>query len=395
MGVRLGVGISSFIGFPSLQHFSNWIGWIALLATVPPAIISMLVLFQVRKHAIQLSLLDEPTGHSTHLRATPLGGGIGIWLGIITTFLVGTGAVVAFRQSPELTEKLPESLIPYLEGAWSRMGQIWGLIASATILFVLGLRDDQRGVSPYVRLAVEFVVAAFVVYGLNFRLTAYIGFPWLTGWLSVIWIVGVINSFNMLDNMDGLSGGVAAIIAAAMAVVMLTTPDPGTTQPQIFVAILLLITFGSIAGFLFHNRPPAKIFMGDAGSYLVGFLIAVSMLMATYAGNESKPHAVLAPLCAMAVPLYDMTTVLWIRLKEGRSLFVGDRSHFSHRLVELGLSRTQAVLTIHLVTVTCGLAAILMTHVSIYQAAMVLGIVACMLFLIIILESTGWRKDSE
>ncbi len=199
----------------------------------------------------------------------------------------------------------------------------------------------------------------------------------------------------MLDNMDGLSGGVAAIIAASMSVVMLTTPDPGTTQPQVFVAILLLITFGSISGFLVHNRPPAKIFMGDAGSYLVGFLIAVSMLMATYAGNETKPHAVLAPLCAMAVPLYDMVTVLWIRIREGRSLFVGDRSHFSHRLVELGLSRTQAVLTIYLVTITCGLAAILLTHVSILQAIMVLGIVACMLLLIVILESTGWRKDQD
>ena len=135
--------------------------------------------------------------------------------------------------------------------------------------------------------------------------------------------------------------------------------------------------------------------MGDAGSYLVGFLIAVAMLMATYAGDEAKPHAVLAPLCVMAVPLYDMSTVLWIRLREGRSLFVGDRSHFSHRLVELGLSRTQAVMTIYLVTITCGLAAILLTHVSIFQAIMVLGIVACMLLLIVILESTGWRKDEE
>jgi len=355
----------------------------------------MLVLYPVRKHAIRLSLLDEPSGHSTHVQATPLGGGIGIWLGIITTFALGTLAVITLRHSPDLLNRLPESLIPYLEGASSRIGQIWGLIISATVLFLLGLRDDQTGVSPKLRLAIEFTVAAFVVYGLNFRLTAFIGLPWLTGILSMVWIVGVINAFNMLDNMDGLSGGVAAIIAASMSVVMLTTPDPGTSQPQVFVALLLLITLGSITGFLFHNRPPAKIFMGDAGSYLVGFLIAVSMLMATYAGNDIRPHAVLAPLCSMAVPLYDMTTVLWIRLRERRSLFVGDRSHFSHRLVDLGLSRTQAVLTIYLVTITCGLAAILMTHVSIFQAAMVLGIVICMLLLIVILESTGWRKGNQ
>ena len=135
--------------------------------------------------------------------------------------------------------------------------------------------------------------------------------------------------------------------------------------------------------------------MGDGGSYLVGFLVAVAMLMATFAGNSDRPHAVLAPLCAMAVPLYDMATVLWIRIREGRSPFVGDRSHFSHRLVELGLSRTQAVLTIYLVTATCGLAAILLTHVTVVQAVMVLGIVLCMLLLVVILESTGWRKDER
>ena len=136
--------------------------------------------------------------------------------------------------------------------------------------------------------------------------------------------------------------------------------------------------------------------MGDGGSYLVGFLISVAMLMATYAGtNTDRPHAVLAPLCVMAVPLYDMGTVLWIRIREGRSPFIGDRSHFSHRLVDLGLSRTQAVLTIYLVTGTCGLAAVLLTHVTIAQAAMVFGIVLCMLLLVIILESTGWQKDDE
>ena len=136
--------------------------------------------------------------------------------------------------------------------------------------------------------------------------------------------------------------------------------------------------------------------MGDAGSYLVGYLIAVSMLMATFAGDLSeRPHAVFAPLCAMAVPLYDMGTVLWIRLREGRSPFVGDHSHFSHRLVALGLSRTQAVLTIYLVTGTCGIAAVLLTTVSVSQAIMVLGIVVCMLLLVIILESTGWRKDES
>ncbi len=376
-----------------MADLSNWIGWLIGATVIPPALVCLVSLYPIRRHAVRLGLLAPQGGHSTHVRETPLGGGIGIWLGIVVTFAVGTAVVAWLRQSPDSLAKLPADAAPYLEGAWSRLGQIWGLLGAATVLFGLGLTDDRRGCSPLLRLLIEFAVAGFVVYVLEFRLTAYIGVPWLTGILSMVWIVGVINSFNMLDNMDGLSGGVAAIIAAVMATVMLTTPDPGTARPQLFVAVLLLIVFGALLGFLWHNRPPAKIFMGDAGSYLVGFLIAVAMLMATYAGTEDRPHAMLAPLCAMAVPLYDMTTVLWIRVREGRSLFVGDRSHFSHRLVELGLSRTQAVLTIYLVTATCGLAAILLTHVSIAQAAMVLGIVACMLLLVVILESTGWRKD--
>ena len=378
-----------------MTDLTHWIAWLIGVTVIPAALVSLLSLYPVRRHAVRLGLLDEPGGHSTHTNATPLGGGIGIWLGIIATFSAGSLAVYLLRQSPGLQEYLPESVRPLLEGAWSRLGQVWGLLAAATVLFVLGLTDDRRGVSPVIRLAVEFAVAAFVVYVLDFRLTAYIGVAWLTGVLSMVWIVGVINAFNMLDNMDGLSGGVAAIIAAAMAVVMLTTPDPGTARPQVFVAAVLLIVCGALLGFLWHNRPPAKIFMGDAGSYLVGFLIAVSMLMATYAGSTDRPHAVLAPLCAMAVPLYDMSTVLWIRIREGRSPFVGDRSHFSHRLVDLGLGRTQAVMTIYLLTATCGLAAILLTHVTVAQAAMVLGIVLCMLLLIVILESTGWRKDAD
>lgn len=371
-----------------------WIGWLLAVTVLPPMLICAAGLYPVRWFAQRLGLMAKMGGHSTHTNVTPLGGGIGIWLGIVGTFAIGTAAVFFARHAPEWQAEMPAAMAEQLNGVWSKVGQVWKLIAAGTVLSTLGLIDDRRGVSPWLRLAVEFIVAAYAVYGLGFGLTAFIGVDWLTNLLSVVWIVGLINSFNMLDNMDGLSGGVAAIIAATMAVVMLLTPDPGTAQPQFFVAALLLVVLGSLLGFLWHNRPPAKIFMGDAGSYLVGFLIAVAMLMATFAGGgEDRPHAVLAPLCVMAVPLYDMITVLWIRVREGRSLFVGDRSHFSHRLVDLGLSRTQAVMTIYLVTATCGLAAIVLTQVTISLALMVLGIVACMLLLVVILESTGWRRE--
>ena len=376
----------------------NWIGWLFGVTMVPPMLICALSLYPVRRFAFQLGLVDHPGGHSSHSQATPLGGGIGIWLGIMANFALGTLMVALARSNDDIKSRIPEAIWPYLDGIWERSGEAWCLLLCGTILFVLGICDDRRGVKVGVRLLVEFAVAAFVVYGLGFGLTAFIEAVWLTNLLSVIWIVAVINSFNMLDNMDGLSGGVAAIICGSMAVVMLTTPDPGSARPQLFVAALLLVVCGSLLGFLWHNRPPAKIFMGDGGSYLVGFLVAVAMLLATFAGGGGatpRPHAVLAPVCAMAVPMYDMATVLWIRIRERRSLFQGDHSHFSHRLVGLGLSRPRAVLTIYLVTATCGLAAVLLTHVNVLQAAAVLGIVACMLSLVVILESTGWRKNGE
>lgn len=388
-----------------------------LSVAVVACLISGISLFPVRWFARQLGLLDRPGGHSSHTVPTPLGGGIGIYIGITGTIVVALAAA-RMLLDPVATESLRrwtggmisdrywDAAIGQAPGVWSRWEDVAYLLAAGTVLLFLGLWDDRRGLPVWVRLGCQFGIAAAVVLGLGIELTAFISPGWFTKGLSILWIVAVINSFNMLDNMDTLSGGVAAIIAASIAAVMMTTPDPATQRPQLLVAALLLVVAGALIGFLFHNRPPARIFMGDGGSYLVGFLIAVSMLMATFAGGGAvgvggsgrvgsdvmRPHAVLAPLCAMAVPLYDMTTVIWIRLREGRSPFQGDHSHLSHRLVALGLSRTRAVATVHLITATCGLSALLLTHVSILQAVTVLGIVACMLLLIAILESTHWNQ---
>lgn len=384
---------------------------LVLVAACIACSISALTLLPVRWFARQLGLLDRPGGHSSHEVPTPLGGGIGIYFGIAGTVLSALLAADRLQDPASaqwlrgllgsvVPDSLWDSILAYAPGVSYRSGDVLWLLAAGTVLLILGLWDDRRGLSVLVRLGCQFGIAAAVVLGLGIELTAYLQAGWLTKGLSILWIVAVINSFNMLDNMDALSGGIAAIIAASIAAVMITTPDPGTQRPQLLVAALLMVVAGSLIGFLFHNRPPARIFMGDGGSYLVGFLIAVSMLMATFAGGPSadgslRPHAVLAPLCAMAVPLYDMTTVIWIRIREGRSPFQGDHSHLSHRLVALGLSRTRAVATVHLITATCGLSALLLTHVSVLQAITVLGIVLCMLLLVAILESTHWREPKS
>jgi UDP-GlcNAc:undecaprenyl-phosphate GlcNAc-1-phosphate transferase len=135
--------------------------------------------------------------------------------------------------------------------------------------------------------------------------------------------------------------------------------------------------------------------MGDAGSYLIGYLLAMMTLTGTFAWANLPKHAILAPLCALAVPLYDTLTVVVIRLRSGRSPFVGDRNHFSHRLVELGMTKGQAVLTIYLATATCGLGALLLHEVDALGAAVILALVACTLVLVAILETAGRRRRSD
>jgi UDP-GlcNAc:undecaprenyl-phosphate GlcNAc-1-phosphate transferase len=348
----------------------------------------------------------------------PTSGGLAIWLGIVLPFAVGQIVLLALLttsvggnfvggdssrrlrpeeidrrlESPPTAVPLPAFVAPHLSGLWHQSGRLWVLLAGGTVLMLLGLADDRRGLDWRLRLAVQTAVAVALVC-LGWRLSLFLDVPWLTGALSVLWIVGLVNSFNMLDNMDGLSAGVAAIAAAMLAVVMLTTPRPDNNQPQLFVAGLLLVIVGSLLGFLWHNRPPARLFMGDAGSYLVGYLLAVATLTATFAGGHLPKHAILAPLCVLAVPLYDTASVVWIRLRSGRSPFVGDKSHFSHRLVELGMTRPQAVLTIYLTTATCGLGALLLHQVDAAGAVVVLLLVACILLIVAILETVGRRRQ--
>ena len=174
-----------------------------------------------------------------------------------------------------------------------------------------------------------------------------------------------------------------------LAAVMLLAPDPVTNQPQLFVGGFLLVVVGALLGFLFHNRPPARLFMGDAGSYWIGYLLATATLSATYAGSDVPRHAILAPLCVLAVPLYDTLTVVFIRLRAGRSPFHGDKSHFSHRLVELGMTKPQAVATIYLTTAACGLGALLLHQVGTAGAMILFLQVVCVLVLVGVLETSG------
>lgn len=374
--------------------------WFVGGAIVPSMLVAWLTTFAARRWAPRWGLIDRPNERKVHLTPTPMGGGIGIAIGVLLPFLLGQIALVMAINNPSIAGLVPEFARPHLNGLMDRSAGLWVLLGGATLLLVVGLIDDRRGLDWRLRISVQFAVAAFCVVTQGWRLTAFIELPrlnWMISMvLSTIWIVALINSFNMLDNMDGLSAGVATIASSLLATVMLIAPDPVTNRPQLFVAGFLLVLVGSLLGFLWHNRPPARIFMGDAGSYFIGFCIAVATLLATYASYDSSaPLAILAPLCVMAVPLYDMITVIWIRVRSGQSPFHADKNHFSHRLVELGLTKTQAVLTIYLTTATCGLGALLLHRLDLVGAIVVIAMIVCVLLLIAILETSARRKLNE
>ena len=363
-----------------------------MASLVPGAIVSCIVTGLIRRHAVGLGLLDQPGERKVHQVPTPLGGGIGIWSGFVFVFIVGT-LLVWLRDATWVQAILPDFARPHLDGVLSKLDSLWILIGAGTALAIVGLADDKWGIGWKPRLGAQFLIALICVAWQGWRATAFISIPLVPGLISVIWIVAMINSFNMLDNMDGLSSGIALLASLFLAAVLLVSPEQDGGTPQIFVAGLLLVLSGSLIGFLFHNRPPASIFMGDAGSYFIGFVIATATLLATYTGyHSSSPHRILAPVFVMAVPMYDMLTVIWIRLRSGRSPFEGDKNHLSHRLVDLGLSKTQAVLTIYLLTSTCGLAALILHRVDVYGAAILSLLVFCIMVLIAILESTARRK---
>lgn len=344
----------------------------------------------------KLGLVDRPTARKNHAKVTPMGGGLAIAGATLLWFAIFTAAILLADQMASLVDWMPETLKVHLPGAISKLDSLWVILGAASAICLVGLLDDRFGLPWQLRLILQFAIAGLCVWWQGWRLTAFINIPVLTAGLSVIWIVGLINSFNMLDNMDGLSAGIAAIICCSLAAFLLVTSEQANGAPQYFVAGLLLVIAGSLGGFLVFNKPPAKIFMGDTGSFFVGFIVAVATLLATYTGYQSSSiHRILAAPLALAVPFYDMISVIWIRLREGRSPFQADRCHLSHRLENMGMERPRAVLTIYVLTGICCLCAISLSLVQQAGAIALVSIVLLVLLLVGMLEQTGSRKNTS
>jgi len=342
----------------------------------------------VRKLAPVLGLIDLPGHRKVHVTPTPRGGGIAIFLGfmiptvfvVIACMLSGSKFLAGIDPVVEAIQQTPE-----------RLAQFLAIGIGACVLFLTGLADDRWNLSWKFRLGLQLSVAVGVV-AAGVRATVFVDQPWFGFAATVLWILVLTNAMNFLDNMDALSAGIgfiASMIFAAIMIVMVKTPAWS-------VVVLMLFLAGSLLGFLVWNRPPASIFMGDCGSNLIGFLLATLTVTGTFYESTGSRHVMLAPLCVMAVPLYDFCSVILIRLSQRRSPFHGDKSHFSHRLVELGMKPAHAVLTIHLTTMMTGLGGLLLYKVPDWTGAiLVIALIFCILAVIAILETVGRRSVNE
>jgi UDP-GlcNAc:undecaprenyl-phosphate GlcNAc-1-phosphate transferase len=346
-------------------------------------------------------------------RKVPNTGGIAIYLAIVVPILVGIRAVVSMDPgaTPVPGTWLPDSFFPLIAGIQRQAPLALLLVGCLTILHILGLIDDRRPLGPWLKLAIMAMPAAAVPLAHQFfpsladtrlltMLDARTGGPWLSIAITALWFLVVTNAMNFMDNMDGLAGGVATVAASLFLAGTLLAP-----QPQWFVAACLALLIGACLGFLCFNWPRkggATIFMGDSGSLLLGFLLAFLTVRTTYVPAEAAPtqgslfasphwYAVLTPLIVLAIPLYDFTSVTLIRLSQGRSPFVGDLQHLSHRLVQRGLTKSTAVVVICGVTAITGMSAIFLRELSPGYAVLVGTQVALMLLILAIFEYAASR----
>lgn len=336
--------------------------------------------------APRLGLVDHPAERKVHVRLTPKGGGVAIFFATSAPVLGGYLILLLCQGRPAYLPDVVKAELPRLLGHAQSLCIIFG---AAAALAILGLADDIRGLSISLRLGVEFLLAAALFFFTEeVRITFFSPYPWTWLLFTCLWIVGITNSFNLLDNMDGLSAGVAFIISVFLLVVAIITQ-------QYLVAALLLAFLGGLGGFLAFNFPPASIFMGDCGSLFIGYFISVVATVCTFTSfQEGNLVAATVPLLIMAVPLYDTVSVIWIRWRSGQSIFSADKNHLSHRLVGLGFSQRDAVLTIYLLTFLCGAPAALVGQLQPTGTVLMLVQVFGILLLTALLERAG-RKAAR
>lgn len=335
---------------------------------------------------------DHPGHRKIHYQPHPVLGGLAIFLAFNITILMDLFLVKFFVDPAHIPEQLMflEALFSELQTHLPGIGlvekKLYVILLGGLLIFLVGLWDDRYSLKPKWKLLAQFLAALLLVQN-NIQFDLFPQLPIVNKTLTVFWIVGLSNAFNLLDNMDGLTAGVAAIVTLFFAAC-------ARQMQQTFVVLIFLAFLGALMGFLHFNKSPAKTFMGDAGAMFIGYIIGGLSVLTTFYNISSQTTLALAkPLVILAVPAFDTLSVLFIRMKNHKPLFLGDKNHFSHRLVALGMAHKNAVLFIYLVTFCTGLGALLIRKLDLFGALIVIGQVVIIFAIIALLERVKTRED--
>ena len=315
-------------------------------------LISLFLTPIVRKLCIRFDFVDYPKKDRWHKKPTAILGGIAIFMAVFVSLIF-----------------LFKELLNYEYITNNPHSKEFGLIIGVGSVFLLGLFDDIYHIKPQIKLLGQIIIAAVVVYmGIKIEM---ISSPFISIPLTILWIVGITNAFNLLDNMDGLSSGVAFIGSGILFIYTYLNGDSG-------MANLALILSGAALGFLIYNFYPSSIFMGDSGSMTLGFCLSCIALMGTWQHASNLLITMLVPVMILVVPIFDTTFVSLTRKIHGRPISAGGKDHTSHRLVSLGLSERKAVFVLFAISLAFGGVVVLGTWLNIFLIliiALVSGVV--------------------
>jgi UDP-GlcNAc:undecaprenyl-phosphate GlcNAc-1-phosphate transferase len=295
-----------------------------------------------RRAALRAGVVAAPRSRDVHTLPVPLLGGAAIYAAFVVALL--------------------------LFGDRAHIRELVGILVGATLISLFGLADDRWGLSAPLKLLGQVLAAVvLLVGGTQVQLFAL---PWLNWALTIVWVVGITNALNFLDNMDGLSGG-AATIAAAFFLLLAFMNEPR----QVLVGAMAAALIGACVGFLRYNLNPATIFMGDTGSLFIGFILAALAIKLRFLGNVPVVTW-MVPVCVLGLLIFDTALVCVSRLRRGVNPFTtAGKDHLSHRLHALGLTKREAVLTCYLICGTCGMVGVYLTQARLGEAYLVVGIV--------------------
>ncbi|HBM16619.1 MAG TPA: hypothetical protein DD381_09805 [Lentisphaeria bacterium] len=346
-------------------------------------LLSLLFTPVFKRIAVRINLVDIPSKerHKNHAKIIPLMGGAAMCMAWLITIIAGFIVPLFIRES------IPQYITGDISGIFMTQKRIIIIALGALCMTFLGFLDDKRPMRARSKLAWQFIISAFVVIFADIKVSLFLDSEILTWGITIFWILLIVNALNFFDNMDGLAVGIAGIAFFFFTIIAIIFK-------HYFIASFSASGLGVSMGFWFYNKSPASIFMGDSGSHFLGFILAVTGAMATYyqQGITQSELAVFIPIFVLAIPLFDLLSVVIIRLRIKKPIYIGDNNHISHRFTKMGMTRKTAVTCVHLLSIIISLSVLPLLWGDRYTATVCL-IQACVILLLVSVLQYAAKKD--